>query len=136
MSISDDRFGKVQWPFEEYAYLCVVYELDKFYDEVSSFLEKFDIDKDVFENLLVFQKRMIKKPFCEDFSFDCNYNFVEYFNALLNDKNVPLVNSRQRISVAVRKIDCWETFAKVVAWYGRKDSNSTYIKTAFSEKKE
>lgn len=136
LSISDERFGKVQWPFEEYAYLCVVYELDKFYDEITEFLKRFDIDKDVFENLLVFQKRMIKKPFGEDFAFDCNYNFVEYFNALLNDREVELVNIPQKISVAVRKIDSWEMFAKIVAWYGRKDSNSTYIKTALSEKKE
>ena len=129
LSISDERFGKVQWPFEEYIYLCTIYELDKFYEEIKEFLVKFDIPQEIFENLLIFQKNIMKKPFAEDFSFEVKYNLAEYFNNLLDGKEAALIKKNQKVSVKTRNFDSWELFAKIVAWYGRKDSNSTYIKT-------
>lgn len=32
-----EDFGDVSWPFEEYAFLCIVRELEKFYDETEPF---------------------------------------------------------------------------------------------------
>ena len=128
LSISDERFGKVQWPFEEYAYLCTVYESDKFYGEIVPFLKKFGIENDVFEELLSFQKNIMKKPFEEDFLFESKYNLFDYFNDVLNGKKNRILNKPEKFSVKVNSFDTWEKFARIVAWYGRKDSNNTYIK--------
>ena len=136
LSCCDDRFGNVQWPFEEYVYLSVIYEIDRFYSEIVAFLSKFNIPESIFPELLNFQKMMMKTPFCEDFTFDCSYNFLEYFNSILNGTHISLINETQKIVINAKRFVNWEMFAKIVAWYGRKDGNTTYIKSALPEKKE
>lgn len=133
LSCSDERFGKVLWPFEEYAYLCTVYEADKFYDEIRDFLSRFDIEKNLFEDLLRFQRNMPKRPFAERIEFEASYDFLAYFRAALDGKKAPLKKAHNKITVDAKPFSSWEEFAKKVAWYGRKDSNSTHIKIARSE---
>ncbi len=134
LSCIDERFGKVQWPFEEYAYLCTIYEADKFYDEIKEFLTYFDIDEDIFDNLLRFQRNMPKRPFIEGLTFYTSYNFVDYFRNALDGKKTLLSKAETRVSISIKHpFKSWEEFSKKVAWYGRKDSNSTYIKQAKSE---
>ncbi len=133
LSCSDERFGKVLWPFEEYAYLCTVYEADDFYDEISGFLKSFNIEECVFNELLKFQRNMPKRPFIEKLSFDVLFDFADYFIKALDGKKPLLLKGNYRISINTKPYTSWESFSKEVAWYGRKDSNSTYIKQADSE---
>lgn len=133
LSCCDERFGKVQWPFEEYAYLCVVYELNKFYDESVPFLRSFNIDDDVFAELLEFQKNMMKTPFRQKEIFKTEYNFVPYFSDILADKKTELKKEKTTVSVKCEKFETWEEFAKVVAWYGRKNGKNTYLKESHFE---
>lgn len=128
LSCSDERFGKVQWPFEEYLFLNCVYELDVFYDEIAEFLKKYFDDEKIFESLLSFQKKMIKRPFDTEIFIDCSYNFPSYFNALLDCKKAVLTYERNEIKISARPFDNWEMYSKVIVWYGRKDSNCTYIR--------
>lgn len=136
LSISDDRFGKVQWPFEEYAYLCIVYELRSFYDEIVPFIENFGIEKDVFSELLNFQKNMMKKPFEQRDVFKTGYDFMNYFTDALNGNKTKLKKIFSTVSVKPEAFDTWEDFAKVVAWYGRKNGKNTYLKEACFETEE
>ena len=128
---TDERFGKVQWPFEEYAYLCMVYDSENFYGEITDFLEKFGIDKEIYIQLLDFQKKIIKKPFDEKIVIDYAFNFVEYFMKLIDGKEAELGKENIHIELEAKPFDSWSKFARIVAWYGRKDSFSTYIKQAY-----
>lgn len=130
---SDERFGKVDWPFEEYAYLCTSYELGKFYEEIEPFLRQFNIDDDIFVELFKFQCNMPKRPFIDEFSFDVKYDFLSYYRALLNLKPAELKSADYKITVKAKNFTSWVDFAQKVAWYGRKDSNSTYINQACCE---
>lgn len=128
LSCSDERFGNVQWPFEEYIFLNTVCEIEVFYDEIKDFLLSFGCDGDAFEALFTFQKKMMKTPFGESFSFPEKYNFSEYFNLLLDIKEARLERSDKILEIKARPFESREMFAKIVAWYGRKDSNCTYIR--------
>ncbi len=128
LSCADERFGRVQWPFEEYIYLCIIYELDAFYDEIREFVGSFIPDKDIAESLLCFQKKMMKTPFGEDFSMKEKYSFPEYFNLLLDGKAAELKKSDRIFEIKTRRFPSWEMYAKAVVWYGRKDSSCTYIR--------
>ena len=118
----------MQWPFEEYIYLCTVYELDKFYDEIADFLKGFEIEDEIFEDLLNFQKKIMKRPFDSEVTIEANHNFDEYFQNLLNCKSAKLSAEKICRTVTAKPFANWEHYAKVVVWYGRKDSNCTYIK--------
>lgn len=128
LSTTDERFGRVHWPFEEYLYLSIVYELDDFYRGISDFLRGFVKDEAVFSQLLEFQHKMVKRPFDKEIYMECEYNFPLYFNRLLDSGEVSLQKEKNIISLEVRPFDNWETYSKVIAWYGRKDSNCTYIR--------
>lgn len=130
LSCADERFGSVQWPFEEYAYLCTVYELDKFYDETVSFLMRFGIDEAVFHALSDFQKNMIKKPFECKKEFATDYNFFEYFTEIMNGKKASLIKNPLVIRTDSKSFADWSEFARVIAWYGRKNGATTYLKEA------
>ena len=130
LSCCDERFGKVQWPFEEYAYLCTVYESDKFYDEIVDFLKRFNIDGTVFDELLKFQRSIIKKPYDTHITITSKYDFLDYFNKLLDGKTAALVKNDVTAELCLRPFGSWEMYAKVVVWYGRKDSSCTYIRQA------
>ncbi len=135
LSCCDGRFGKVQWTFEEYAFLCTVYETEKFYDEIREFLSGFGIEEKIFNELFSFQKNMIKQPFSENQSFDISYDFLSYFIDILDGKKAVLNQVNNSVAIESKPFSSWEEFAKVVAWYGRKDSNSTYIKQSHSKRR-
>lgn len=130
LSYCDERFGKVQWPFEEYAYLCTVYELDRFYDEITLFLKRFNLDEEIFEELLGFQKDIVKKPYDTHVTISARYDFINYFNNLLDGKEAVLAEKDINAEIQLRPFDSWEMYAKKVVWYGRKDSSCTYIRQA------
>lgn len=132
LSICDSRFGTVQWPFEEYLFLSCVYSLDEFYDEAKDFLGGYFEDKELFSELFEFQKQMIKRPFDTEKKFLCKYNFPLYFNSLLDGKEREFAREENEIHITARPFDNWEIYAKVIAWYGRKDSVCTYIRHTLS----
>lgn len=128
---TDERFGKVQWPFEEYAYLCMVCEAERFYDELSVFLSGFGINEEIYSQLLEFQKNIIKKPFAERVYINASYDFVDYFIKLLDGKEAELKKSDLCLEIEAKPFATLAQFARIVAWYGRKDSYSTFIKQAY-----
>lgn len=134
LSCADGRFGRVLWTFEEYAYLCTVYDLGKFYDETEDFLSGFGIDGDIFAELLEFQKKMPKQPFVQQIKLDLSYDFRSYFLNALDGRHIALEKAPNTLTVQARPFASWADFARIVAWYGKKDSNSTYIKQAISER--
>lgn len=130
LSCGDERFGKILWPLEEYAFLCAAYELEEFYSELTPFLKSFGIENEIFDDLMIFQKNMPKQPFAENITFSVSYNFVDYFLSLLSGEKIPFTHSPCTVNIKTKPFSSWEEYARIVAWFGRKDSNSTYIKLA------
>lgn len=128
LSCTDERFGRVQWPFEEYLFLSCVYDADTFYDELESFLGDLTGRDEIFSELYMFQKKMLKRPFDSEIEFSCRYNFPLYFNALLDGNQEPLKAEENVVRIDVRPFENWENYSRVIAWFGRKDSNCTYIR--------
>lgn len=134
LSICDKRFGKVLWTFEEYLFLCASYEADRFYNEAREFLLGFGMDNDIFESLSVFQRNIPKQPFAGLTEFEVSYNFLEYFRKAIDGKKIPLIKEKNTIVINAKPFSSWEEFARVVAWFGRKDGNSTNLKQAISKR--
>lgn len=123
----DARFGSIMWTLEEYAFLFTVYESELFYSEIYTFLSQYFDDLEFMKDLLNFQKRMLKHPFDADISFESGYDFADYFKKIMNSENASLRKVRCSFSLKNKPFSSWEHFARIVAWYGRKDSSCTYI---------
>ncbi len=124
----DRRFGDVGWPSEEFVFLNVAVEIEKFYEEIKSFLKGFFDDERLFENLFTYQKNIVKLPFRENIEFDCAYDFKNYFFDILcgNTAKLEEKNCHYTVSKPV-KCACWADYARYIVWYGRKDSRNIYL---------
>lgn len=122
-----DEFGDVSWPFEEYAFLKIVYELDTFYEEIRAFLCGFDLPEDLFNDLLLYQQNILKRPLGKDCAFRLDYALHEYFSRVLSGASIR-PEKRPNI-VTIRDLDPipdWKEYARRVVWYGRKESKNVY----------
>lgn len=123
----DRRFGNVGWPSEEFAFLNVAVELDRFYDEIRSFLKRYFDDELLFENLFIYQKNVVKIPFKDKIDFTCRYNFKAYFSELLCGVTAVLKKEVTRNIISPIQCDSWTDYARFIIWYGRKDSRNIYL---------
>ncbi len=133
LSISDERFGTILWTFEEYLFLCLTYEADKFYAEAEGFLKGFGISDEVFEELMRFQRGITKQPFAQNADFELSYDLLGYFRKIIDGEKPALEKKRNTVTIAAKPFDSWANFARVVAWYSRKDGNSTHFRAAKSK---
>ena len=124
---TESRFGNIGWPAEEYLFLSEAYALEGFYAALDGFLTDFFDDRELFGELLSFQKNALKKPFVKTVEFECSYNFAEYFIALLCGKDAKLKKGRFHCTVENPPFyGTWEEYARRVVWYGRKDSRNVW----------
>lgn len=78
----NEKFGSIGWYFEEGAFLELVYAWDTFWREILPFITSFGIDEEVFNDLLKYQKLVIRKPDVTNISADFSYDFYNYFDRI------------------------------------------------------
>ncbi len=135
LSCSDARFGNIMWTFEEYFFLSATYESEKFYADAEEFLRSFGMDEDIFKELMLLQRNITKKPFAGKTQLDVSYDFLEYFRRAIDGKKIPLKKEDNTVVIDAKPFDSWADFSRIVAWYGRKDGNSTHLKNAISKRR-
>ncbi len=122
-----EDFGDVSWPFEEYAFLCIVRELEKFYDETEPFLRSFGIPEDLMEDLLFYQRNMIKRPGGVFAQKELRYNLHEFFTDIFKSREGKLLKMSNFLTIEDREpLDNWPDYARIVVWYGKKESKNIY----------
>lgn len=112
--------GDIVWDDHEYVVLQVLSQLDRFYDEILPYLESFGIENDIFEDLLNYQRSIMRTPLNDKKIVPMRYDIHSYL------KNI-YVNNYQKLQkcdhTLVMKdsdhISDWEKFGKFVVWYGR-----------------
>jgi len=125
----NESSGNVRWFLDEGAFLCFVSDLDRFYDETSEFLKIFDIDEDIFKQLLRFQKNIICVQDNNTPVFSQDYDFYSYFKQSIYLNNYkPLEKLRNTITILNgTAYESFEEYARVILWYGRRLVKSVRI---------
>ena len=112
--------GDVTWDDHEYIVLHVLEKFDLFYDEILPFLKTFDISDDVFEDLLAYQKNIIRRPFDENKTISLNYDIHSFLKDIyVNDIHAL---EKRKNTLAIRdsmEFSSWREFSKIVIWYGK-----------------
>ena len=122
-----EQFGDVVWPFEEGAFLQIVTKADTFFDEVKDFLSTFGIDGDVYEELWLYQKKMIKTPCAKDFCMTLSYDFPVFIKNMIDNEPTELRRCGTEIFVSAKGIpEYLPDFAREVVWYGRKGGKTLF----------
>ena len=124
---SNPVFGNVTWFFEEGLFLEMLYNFDEFKKLADGFLNRFNIDGEIYEELKKFQFNAVKKPFESEKRFECGYGFLEYFHESADSKNSqPEKRKTTYIFKAKEKYEDWPRFAKEIVWYGRRKGATLY----------
>ncbi|NLP48494.1 MAG: radical SAM protein [Clostridiales bacterium] len=122
-----DGLGNITWGMEEHVFLNFARFVDEFYDEVASFLEGFDIRPDSLENLLTFQKGIVRKLKAEKIELELDFDFYNYFENIYMNNYEPLLAAQNKlIFYDESPAQDWEEYAKFNMWYGRRDEKQLY----------
>lgn len=126
--IFDELFGNIAWPFEEYAFLCIVTQKELFYREIKTFLERYIEDSDLLNELISYQKFVIKSVNTEHNTFSGTHDWHEYFRSILVDSShKPVIARNVNYTLTDdNTTHSWEEYAKKVLWYGRRGGKNIY----------
>ena len=123
----NEEFGDVTWFFEEGAFLEIVNEYDSYITELIPFLSQFDIGEKVFDELISYQRMMIRKPFDAEKEKEFSYDLYTYFNSILKGSQAELAEKRIRIRVSPKTVyNDLPTYAKETVWFGRRRGATIY----------
>ncbi len=112
--------GMGVWQDCEYATLEFLANYDLFYEDVTPYLRSFGIDHDIFEDLLSYQKLILRRPGRHYGQIRLRYDIYSYirkasvseYEALRAAPNVLTVRDEATY-------DDWPEFSRQIVWYGR-----------------
>lgn len=116
----------ITWSFEEYIFFRISRNLDNFYNEISDFMKEFNIENDIFNSLLSYQKNIIKQPFKGCCIIENNFDFYDYFNRIYANSYSPLQKKNTILKVEGETFEGWDNYARFCIWYGRRDDAQLY----------
>lgn len=123
-----DVFGATGWYFEEGAFLEMVYHSDVFWEEIKPFIESFEIDKNLFDEILNYQRSLVRLPNVDKVEIKSQYNFYPYFEAIAEGKYIPLKQIKSILSItAHKKISSWQEYAREIIWFGKRYSATLLV---------
>ncbi len=111
----------ITWSFEEYIFFRISRELDRFFDELAQFAKTFDIEENIFDDLMSYQKRIIRQPFESSVRIISEYDFYGYFSRIYSGDYSPLEKKNTTIISEGKEFHSWDEYARFCIWYGRRD---------------
>jgi len=123
----DSRFGNITWPLEEGIFLELVSKSEEFFADVNNFLLSFEIEADIYYDLMKYQRNIVKLPGETNFDIELKYDFYRYFSSIFLNSYKPLEKIKNIIHVNdSNPASGWKDFAREIVWYGRKSSRNVY----------
>ena len=120
LSFSDRRFGDIYWSFEEGLFLSCAIELDAFYSEIRQYLDGYFDDKEVFEDLLKYQKSFITLPAKEEKTVSFKYDWCSYFEDIFDITVTEPDKKPTAVCLEKAQTDNWVDYARQIVWYGKR----------------
>ncbi len=118
-----DIFSKVGWYFEEGIFLDLIYNRDIFWQDIAPFIETLGIEKSVFDEMLKYQKQVLRLPQTEVVEIETGYDFYTYFQNIYDDEYQPLKKVDTRLKITLeKKISDWAEYAREIIWFGKRRS--------------
>lgn len=123
-----DVFGTTGWYFEEGAFLEMIYHSDVFWQEIERFLRKFNFENEVFDELMNYQKNLVRTLNVTEVTIKSKYNFYKYFESA-GERATPIlkkVNTTLHIKTQ-KSITDWSDYAREIIWFGKRNNATLLI---------
>ncbi len=128
-------FGEIDWPMEEGLCLEIMIKEQRFFDEMKSFINLFDADKEILGQLLDYQRSALRAPKDTETTRRYAYDFHTYFRNidLLNYQPLQKKENDLTFTNAFRTKDL-EDYAMRIVWFGRKSARVMYSESEIAQK--
>ena len=104
-----------------------VYDLKSTFEELKPYLERYDIECDVLDDLIKYQMASVRDASGKNNIICLKYDFPTYFENIKNKNNQPLNLRKTTMKITPkRSFEDFETYAREVVWYGRRNEASSY----------
>ena len=135
--VPSDQWLNIWWPADEYMLikLCIEGKLQDFYREAEGVLERtlsqkyLSLPEGLLHEAILLNQNLIKLPFQdEDVILDINYNFWEFYQAVLVGQPIPIEqrHSTYHIDRTSNTWSSWHEWCREVIWYGNKKGAYLY----------
>lgn len=112
--------GNITWNDDEYAILRLLYLKDAFFAEIIPFLKSFDIDHVLFEDLLSYQKGVLREPSIEETTMTLEYDLHSYFESIYRGSAKSLEKKNNTLKLTDTMVTkSWIEYGKNIVWYGK-----------------
>ncbi len=116
----NEIYGDITWDVDRTLQLESTYRLNDFYSEIIDYLKSYDIEPDILDELIRYQKCALKLPGKNNFSEDFTHDWLDYYNAIYAHNEATLHSKNTRVSVNNETIPAdWIEFALDAVWFGR-----------------
>lgn len=117
----NEKFGNVTWFFEEGAFIEIADEPDLFYGELKPFLDSLDMEPELKNQLLRYQRLILRMPDSSPRTETFDWDFYSFINAVFRSEPAKLVKKKTRVSIKpemhFRDI---AQYGKEAVWWGRR----------------
>jgi len=123
------QFGDIQWPNEEGTFLNLVCNKDRFYSEITGFLQglllerQMGLDDRLMDDLLTYQQAIIVDPFApKSFIVELRHDLLDYFNNVYQGRDAQVAEQARSLQITPDEFfdGDLKRYARHVVWYGRK----------------
>lgn len=134
---TNEKFGHITWGFEETIFLELVSNLPIFFAEIEIYLEKYDVEETLFENLIYYQQSILKQLNVLAVSIELDFDFYNYFQRIYVGNYSPLLKVKNVLQIIDdNAVDSWETYAREIVWYGRREEATLYTGSKYETRIE
>ncbi len=122
-----EGFGKTTWGFDEYLFMKGAVNPERFYNEIKEYIASYGADDEITDDLIKYQKGIIKKMNMTRLDIALDYDFESYFDAILNNSYKPLEKRKNTVTVTEENpVATIDEYAREYVWYGRRDDAPVY----------
>ena len=122
-----EGFGQTTWGFDEYLFMKGAVNPERFYDDIRHYISAYSCDEDVIDNLIRYQRGIIKKMNITRLDIELDYDFEAYFDAVFNNRQPVLEKRKNTITVTEENpVYTIDEYARQYVWYGRRDDAPVY----------
>ncbi len=120
----DERLGEIYWCFEEGLFMESCLEFEAFFEDLKRYLDTYFDDKELFDDLMQYQKQIITLPNKKETVIDCIYDWHDYFEKTYVVDCLYPEKKKTTLKIGAVEIDNWPHFAKEIVWYGKRNGRT------------
>ncbi|MGN0444384.1 MAG: radical SAM protein [Acutalibacteraceae bacterium] len=118
----DSRFSDSYLSFKEGLFLSCAAEIDEFFDDIKNYLYTYFNEEELFEDLFMYQKEIIKLPYKPQTEITVKYNWQDYFSDIFDKSKVSPRRVETRLVSDFCKEDNWFDYTRNNIWYGKREN--------------